>query len=94
MCLDTAPSDTRVEALELERSKLQVEVATLQSKLEMQQHHSGGLGAAMLQERLEAQQRRITALELGKKVRDAQFSRYNKCGLFWTVPIVLEQAVA
>lgn len=52
----------------MEKNKLQVEVATLQSKLEMQQHHSGGLGAAMLQERLEAQQRRIAALELAKKV--------------------------
>ncbi|KDR21646.1 Centrosomal protein of 290 kDa [Zootermopsis nevadensis] len=60
-------SGTRIEALELEKNKLQVEVATLQSKLEMQQHHSGGLGAAMLQERLEAQQRRIAALELAKK---------------------------
>ncbi|PNF43192.1 hypothetical protein B7P43_G15673 [Cryptotermes secundus] len=60
-------SEARIKALELENSKLQVEVATLQSKLEMQQHHSGGLGAAMLQERLEAQQRHIAALELAKK---------------------------
>jgi hypothetical protein len=51
-----------------------VEVATLQSKLEMQQHHSGGLGAAMLEERLEAQQRRIAAFELAKKVSVTQSS--------------------
>jgi hypothetical protein len=71
---DAPVSEARVEALELEKNKLQVEVATLQSKLEMQQHHSGGLGAAMLQERLEAQQRRIAALELAKKVSIMQNS--------------------
>jgi hypothetical protein len=74
ICADAPASETRIEALELEKSKLQVEVATLQSKLEMQQHHSGGLGAAMLQERLEAQQRRIAALELAKKVSVVQSS--------------------
>lgn len=74
MYADAAASETQIKALELEKSKLQVEVATLQSKLEMQQHHSGGLGAAMLQERLEAQQRHIVALELAKKVRVTQCS--------------------
>lgn len=74
MYADAAASEARIKALELENSKLQVEVATLQSKLEMQQHHSGGLGAAMLQERLEAQQRHIAALELAKKVRVTQLS--------------------
>jgi hypothetical protein len=74
MCLAAVASETQIKALELEKSKLQVEVATLQSKLEMQQHHSGGLGAAMLQERLEAQQRHIASLELAKKVRVTQLS--------------------
>ena len=69
---DTATCDKQIKALELENSKLQAEVATLQSKLEMQQHHAGGLGAAMLQERLEAQQRHIAVLELAKKVRVTQ----------------------
>lgn len=64
---NTTASDKQIKALELENSKLQAEVATLQSKLEMQQHHAGGLGAAMLQERLEAQQRHIAVLELAKK---------------------------
>jgi ABC-type phosphate transport system auxiliary subunit len=74
-CADSAATESRIEALELEKSKLQVEMATLQSKLEMQQQHSGGLGAAMLQERLEAQQRRIAALELAKKVSVMQSSQ-------------------
>nr|CAD7447614.1 unnamed protein product [Timema bartmani] len=58
---------SELEKLELERSKLQVEVTTLKNKLEMQQRHAGGLGAAILEERLEAQQRRIATLELAKK---------------------------
>nr|CAD7588753.1 unnamed protein product [Timema genevievae] len=58
---------SELEKLELERSKLQVEVTTLKNKLEMQQRHTGGLGAAILEERLEAQQRRIATLELAKK---------------------------
>jgi predicted RNase H-like nuclease (RuvC/YqgF family) len=70
--VDTTASDKQIKALELENSKLQAEVATLQSKLEMQQHHAGGLGAAMLQERLEAQQRHIAVLELAKKVSVTQ----------------------
>jgi predicted RNase H-like nuclease (RuvC/YqgF family) len=70
--VDTTASDKQIKALELENSKLQAEVATLQSQLEMQQHHAGGLGAAMLQERLEAQQRHIAVLELAKKVSVTQ----------------------
>jgi len=72
--VDTAASDKHIKALELENGKLQAEVATLQSKLEMQQHHAGGLGAAMLQERLEAQQRHIAVLELTKKVSHTEHS--------------------
>jgi hypothetical protein len=74
--VDTAASDKQVKALELENGKLQAEVAKLQSKLEMQQHHAGGLGAAMLQERLEAQQRHIAVLELAKKV---SFTEHSGC---------------
>jgi hypothetical protein len=80
MYVDAAASETQLKALELEKSKLQVEVATLQSKLEMQQHHSGGLGAAMLQERLEAQQRHIAALELARKVRVTRPSSGQEAG--------------
>lgn len=58
----------RFEMLELENSKLQAEIETLKSKLEMQHHHSGGLGAAMLQEKLEAQERKIAILQLSAKV--------------------------
>jgi hypothetical protein len=72
--VDSTASDKQIKALELENGKLQAEVATLQNKLEMQQHHAGGLGAAMLQERLEAQQRHIAALELAKKVSRTEYS--------------------
>jgi predicted RNase H-like nuclease (RuvC/YqgF family) len=66
--VDTTAYDKQIKALQLENCKLQAEVATLRSKLEMQQHQAGGLGAAMLQERLEAQQRHIAVLELANKV--------------------------
>lgn len=60
----------RMEMLDLENEKLRVEMEALMSKLQMQQHHSGGLGAAMLQEKLEAQERKIAVLELASKVRN------------------------
>lgn len=56
------------EVLKMENVKLLTEIDTLQSKLKMQQHHSGGLGAAMLQEKLEAQERKIAILEVSSKV--------------------------
>ncbi|XP_063223757.1 centrosomal protein of 290 kDa-like [Bacillus rossius redtenbacheri] len=59
--------NSQLERLELERCRLETEVAVLRSKLEAQQRHSSGLGAAILEERLEAQQHRIAALELAKK---------------------------
>lgn len=62
-------SINRVEAAEQENKLLKNEIEMLNKKLEMQQHHSGGLGAAMLQEKLEAQERKIAILELSTKVR-------------------------
>lgn len=62
-------SNTELEMLRLENLKLISENEALTSRLEMQHHHSGGLGAAMLQEKLEAQERKITILELAAKVR-------------------------
>lgn len=62
----------QVENLRSENIKLQAEVDVLNSKLEISQHHSGGLGAAMLQEKLEAQERKIAVLELAAKVSKAQ----------------------
>ncbi|PSN58155.1 hypothetical protein C0J52_01000 [Blattella germanica] len=73
-----ATSETKLETLELEKSKLENEVSTLRNKLEMQQHHSGGLGTVMLQERLEAQQRRIAVLELAKKGNSAVSDELEK----------------
>lgn len=57
-----------VEVLRIENMRLQAEIEALSSKLEMQQHHAGGLGAAMLQEKLEGQERKIAILELTAKV--------------------------
>ncbi|XP_044259542.1 centrosomal protein of 290 kDa-like isoform X2 [Tribolium madens] len=56
-----------IEMLKLENMKLISENEALTSKLEMQQYHSGGLGAAMLQEKLEGQERKIAILELSSK---------------------------
>lgn len=58
----------QVEDLRSENIKLLSEVEMLNSKLEISQHHSGGLGAVMLQEKLEAQERKIAVLELAAKV--------------------------
>ncbi|KAI4458205.1 centrosomal protein [Holotrichia oblita] len=59
----------KLEVLEIENAKLQAELEGMTVKLEMQQHHSGGLGAAMLQDKLEGQERKIAILELAAKVR-------------------------
>lgn len=59
-----------VEVLRIENMRLQAEMEALSSRLEMQQHHSGGLGAAMMQEKLEGQERKIAVLELTTKVRN------------------------
>ncbi|XP_017769408.1 PREDICTED: LOW QUALITY PROTEIN: centrosomal protein of 290 kDa-like [Nicrophorus vespilloides] len=55
------------DALEMDNQRLQSEISGLKTKLEMQQHHSGALGAAMLQEKLEAQERKIAILEMSAK---------------------------
>lgn len=60
---------SQIEGLRNENIKLQSEVEVLHTRLEMNQHHSGGLGAAMLQEKLESQERKIAVLELAAKVR-------------------------
>jgi DNA repair exonuclease SbcCD ATPase subunit len=65
----TQHSNNEIEILRLENMRLISENETLCSRLEMQQHHSGGLGAAMLQEKLEGQERKIAILELSAKVR-------------------------
>lgn len=67
--LKTANNVNEIESLRAENMKLVAENESLCSKLEMQQHHSGGLGAAMLQEKLEAQERKIAVLELSAKVK-------------------------
>lgn len=59
--------NNRIELLEHENAKLQMEIQTLNNKLEMCHRHSGGLGAAMLEEKLEAQERKIAVLELTSK---------------------------
>lgn len=59
---------SQIENLRSENVKLEATVEVLNSKLEMSQHHSGGLGAAMLQEKLESQERKIAILELAAKV--------------------------
>jgi peptidoglycan hydrolase CwlO-like protein len=63
----TQHSNNEIEILRLENMRLISENETLCSRLEMQQHHSGGLGAAMLQEKLEGQERKIAILELSAK---------------------------
>lgn len=62
------PNEDVVENLRINNMKLLAENQSLMAKLEMNQHHAGGLGAAMLQEKLEAQERKIAILEVTSKV--------------------------
>lgn len=54
--------------LKLENDRLTCELAALQAKLEMRQHGDGALSTAVMQEKLEAQERKIAILELSTKV--------------------------
>lgn len=65
---NTSASIPSIEKLQLENIKLQNEVENLSARLEMQHQYAGGLGAAMLQEKLEAQERKIAVLELSARV--------------------------
>lgn len=66
---NTLGGGAHFEMLRSENMKLQSQIEVLNTKLEMHQYHSGGLGAAMLQEKLESQERKIAVLELTAKVR-------------------------
>ncbi|CAG9830349.1 unnamed protein product, partial [Diabrotica balteata] len=59
--------NSELETLRTENLKLLNDVDILKHKLEMQQHHAGALGATMLQEKLEGQERKIAILELSAK---------------------------
>lgn len=61
-------SSRELEILKIENMKLLEDLKNLNSKLEIQQHHSGALGAAMMQDKLESQERKIAVLELAAKV--------------------------
>ncbi|CAH1173755.1 unnamed protein product [Phaedon cochleariae] len=61
------PNCRELEMLKIENMRLSTEIETLNSRLEMQQHHSGGLGAAMMQEKLESQERKIAIFEVAAK---------------------------
>lgn len=66
---NVSPDSAReLEVLKIENMKLLEDLRNINSKLEMQQHHSGALGAAMMQEKLESQERKIAILELAAKV--------------------------
>ncbi|KAF5307269.1 hypothetical protein FQR65_LT06985 [Abscondita terminalis] len=57
----------RIDVLHAENHSLLMENEQLHDKLQMQQHHSSGLGAAMLEEKLEAQEKKIAMLEVTSK---------------------------
>nr|CAI5868963.1 unnamed protein product [Callosobruchus analis] len=63
----TLGSARDADLLRLENMRLQAELEAVRGRMEMQQHHSGALGAAMMQEKLEAQERKIAILELASK---------------------------
>ncbi|XP_056644391.1 centrosomal protein of 290 kDa [Diorhabda sublineata] len=59
--------NVELEMFKRENNRLLGEVDALKQKLEIQQHHAGALGATMLQEKLEGQERKIAILELSSK---------------------------
>ncbi|KAK6617062.1 hypothetical protein RUM44_005419 [Polyplax serrata] len=59
--------NTRIEKLTEEKKDLEKQLTLLQEKLEEQQRHSHGIGAALLHEKLEAQERKLVAFELTSK---------------------------
>lgn len=61
-------NNTQLELLKSEKAKLQAQVDVLNSKLEGHQQYPGGLGVAMMQEKMESQERKIAILELSAKV--------------------------
>ncbi|CAH0553139.1 unnamed protein product [Brassicogethes aeneus] len=60
-------NDETIEMLRIENMKLLAENQSLISKLEISQHHAGGLGVSLLQEKLEGQERKIAVLEVSAK---------------------------
>lgn len=64
-CPDSAKE---LEILKIENMKLLEDLKNINSKLEIQQHHSGALGAAIMEEKLKSQERKIAILELTSKV--------------------------
>lgn len=66
---NTNPDSAReLEVFKIENMKLLDDLKNLNAKLEIQQHHSGALGAAMMQDKLECQERKIAILQLTAKV--------------------------
>ncbi|KAF5299147.1 hypothetical protein FQA39_LY02320 [Lamprigera yunnana] len=57
----------RIDALHAENDRLTDENETLNEKLHIRKHHSGSLGAAMLEEKLQTQEKKIAVLELTNK---------------------------
>ncbi|CAG9857013.1 unnamed protein product [Phyllotreta striolata] len=55
------------EILKMENRRLSDDIEELKGKMEAQRRHAGALGASMLQEKLEAQERKIAVLELATK---------------------------
>ncbi|XP_050302755.1 centrosomal protein of 290 kDa isoform X2 [Anthonomus grandis grandis] len=53
--------------LKEENERLSIELKTLQAKIDMQQQGASALGVAVMQEKLEAQERKIAVLELSVK---------------------------
>lgn len=78
-----------MEMLQIENMKLQSELEAMQSKLEMQQHHSGSLGAALMQEKLESQERKIAILELSAKVR----INWRVCALLLRTTLIMKNGL-
>lgn len=58
----------KLEKLMNENSQLQKEIDELKSMQEAQQRHESGIGAAILHDKLESQERKIAVLELASKV--------------------------
>lgn len=58
----------KIERLKCEKLQLEAEVTALRNQLDQQERHGTGVGAALLHEKLEAQERKLAILELSSQV--------------------------
>lgn len=66
---NTGMESSRIEALCMENEQLRFEIDSLNAKHDLRHHYSGSRNNAVLQDKLETQERKIAVLEITSKVK-------------------------